>query len=384
MASVICPSCGSNDVSMVSEESGICMHCRSNVVINKSKPVTNVSNEVHIHTSTAGDALMIDYVVKTEIDEAEFLRKALLVLANDKDAPADIFSSQFLPVASDYRFYANVTCDVDLTYSATIGTDRKEQYQEYDSSAKKWVTKTRTVTDWYPHSGMKKSQQEAAVALDDKSENGFGATLHYIKKYAAVKADAADFEAPKALLPTQAHIESAKGSCITGAEIDAKKNLPGDHHKDFSAGGSASIVKIDNYVVPEYTMDYVYHGSPHTMHSFATNGNASWGSIVSDKKNIESTVEKRTFKFYVLTTGILLLSILISLFVRLYTLNILGFVAAVACFIFTAVYRVRTRKQIYADNAREKLKTLEKLLAAKGLAKLTDSERAEITGDKKK
>ena len=382
--SVLCPACGSNEVEMLNDEQGVCTHCRSTVMINKPQPITNVSNELHVHTSNADpQTVMSDYVINPDMDEKGFMRQALYLLACDRETPADIFSAEFEPVTSEYRFFSNVTSEVSLTYSAMIGIDRKEQYQEYDKSAGKYVTKTRTVTDWHPHNGQSVSMQSADVALDGKEPNAFCRTLPYIDPACIVKAEQAGGKIPAPKKPTQEDVEEAKRGCVKGAQYDARCNLPGDHNKDFNASGVATVHKIDNYTVTEYSMVYQYHYIPHTMHAFATRANHKWGDMVSDQKNTEKKVDEKSKKFYIISLVLVVLSIVASLVVRLYVVNIPCFLIAAGFFVFTEVSRIRHRKRIYKDNTAEKLRSLEKLLAEKELPALTENEKESIMGGKK-
>ena len=139
---IICTQCGSTDVEIISEDLGKCKNCGTQVVINMPKETNVVTNNVNIQmVESFGEAPLSFFEMPLETTQEDFFVKALLDIANKKDSPDDVFSvSNFEPIKKIYCQYLIGEGNVDMTYSANIGYDRKEEYYEqvrkWDSSIK--------------------------------------------------------------------------------------------------------------------------------------------------------------------------------------------------------------------------------------------------------
>lgn len=367
---LICTQCGSNDIELISENMGICKNCGTQIIINSPKENNYISNNVTINMTGNDTAKAISFFeLPKEIDEKTFYVKALTKIAIDKYSPDDIFvAGSFMPVKTEYRQYLLGKGTAKIAYSATIGYDRQEQYREYDSVKKEYVTKTRTVTDWKPFSGSHTGEYIEATANDDNSD---ALDAQDYKKYcleSAKEYDANTSKFPAPLSPTSTSIHNLKAEMFESAENDCIAKLPGDKKKDFNCNGVVDLNILESHVATQYILKYNYLNEQRILKSHSCKKSSIIGEIPSAKKQIESEIEnnKLVKSFNILTLCTLLFSILSSILFPI-ALKIIFVVIGIASFITYWVLRPKISKKIYLEKKQRKKQTLIYHLKKKGI-----------------
>ena len=130
------------------------------------------------------------FTAKKEVSEEQFLRKVLIGLSKDEKSPSNIMKAKFGKVVEFKKEIFIASADIEVNYSGSCGYDRQEQYQTTESkyvsegefytcngvtkradrsgSVKVDVVKTRTVTDWLPHSGKINTTKASCALNEDK------------------------------------------------------------------------------------------------------------------------------------------------------------------------------------------------------------------------
>ncbi len=295
---VRCPQCGSGDITILTEKLGKCNMCGSNVTLPKETSALNVKNEFYVQQGADKD--VVYSAIRKEFDQTEFLRNTYLSLASDARTPEDIMSSEFGVVKESCENYLVVEGDACVDYSATIGYDRKEEYKEYNKTTGKYDTKTKTVTDWQAFSGSHRGHYVNAVKNDGENATG---GYRFLRAYDSAKPENVvdmkdvdfDIDAPKT--PNFAAVEFAKDLICDECKYDAKKSLPGDREKDFSASGTVDVQKIESVSAPVYSIDYKYQGKEIENSSFAFGGYIREGETIDTSQNLMDTVNEKTKLF---------------------------------------------------------------------------------------
>lgn len=231
------------------------------------------------------------FKVNKSVSEKEFLREVLEGLSRDPATPADIMTANFGEVKEFTEEFCQVGVEVDVHYSGSVGYDRQEQYTtqdfkhlhagdrytvdgvikyaEIDADYKCDVQKTRTVTDWQPHSG---NDHFTIVATEVNGSNGdreFSRLFSALLKKIAKDEDSGD-EVENA---SSAMDPDAYNRAIAYAENAAQREVkwPGDHQKDESYSFKTEIPdgKGYAYVCPCYIVEYEYKGKQYIAKGFA-------------------------------------------------------------------------------------------------------------------
>ena len=231
------------------------------------------------------------FKVNKSVSEKEFLREVLEGLSRDPATPADIMTATFGEVKELSKEFCQVGVEVDVHYSGSVGYDRQEQYitqdfkhlhagdiytvevvikyAEVDAQYKCDVQKTRTVTDWRPHSG---NDHFTIVATEVNGSTGdqkfsrlFGALL---KEIASDEDSGDEIEGASSTMDPDAY-----NRAIASAQNTAQKEVkwPGDHQKDESYSFESEIPDGKGYVYicPYYVVEYEYRGKKFIAKGFA-------------------------------------------------------------------------------------------------------------------
>lgn len=180
-----CPNCGSNDVVMDSETSARCKNCNSKFSIEKNEPdkTVVVSNTIVVDDSCKSRVSLLNLAAKDVTDETQFLRRSLIELSINGNVPSDIYEADFEPVKTETDCFLVIKANVDVSYNASVGYDRKVTEQVYDRAAKKYKTETKTVTDWTPYSGRATYDKTGEAVLRTSAED----ELQHIFDFKAVE-----------------------------------------------------------------------------------------------------------------------------------------------------------------------------------------------------
>lgn len=354
------------------------------------------------------------YEIKREYSKEDFLRNVLINLSKDTNSPSNIMDSKFSEVKEFKKEMINVTADVDVSYSGSVGYDRKETYTDYESKYDKDlgkniqvpVTKTRIVTDWRPHSGNISTHNKVYSTVnseywDYEIESLFNSATKELKNENII--ESSDVNLNKIAL------ERAVRGCETHAEYDVR--WPGDHQKDTSYHHNTSVTKIVCYVFPYYEVEYTYDGKTYKSRGVAFGKPNEKHKTPQNSVNVESiaTVEKRgqskvqkarkPLKFRTISIVIAVISALLTVgFISLLPTqptvgNIVGFIISLILLIAsipTAIFlKKKVNKDVWAEESliikeKQELNNLKvEKLAAKlkmlGLRELSSNEKNSIS-----
>lgn len=94
----------------------------------------------------------VDYIINNKVSEADFEKMTYEWLIKGDYTPDDIIENA---ITQNNAVYVPLYCYAITYYgtcSCSLGYNRTEYYHVWDEVSKKQVRKSRTVTDWYPHS----------------------------------------------------------------------------------------------------------------------------------------------------------------------------------------------------------------------------------------
>ncbi|MDE7330467.1 MAG: hypothetical protein K2N30_05225 [Clostridia bacterium] len=311
-------------------------------------------------------------VIKDEVAQSEFERSAFIDLTKNPVTPADILEAEFEETEKVFRFLASVRCDTEVTYSASVGYDREEKYEEYNSSKKQYETKTRTVTDWKPHSGNRKAT--LCEYVDIETEKALSYSLKNVKKQNILGYPNEELQTPAPRIPTRGALKAGEYSCLGSLKYQCKSNLPGDRYENFSASGNAKAIESASIVVSQYALPYKYGGKKYCVHGFAAGETYSTDETVNVSYNNADAIGKKTFIYSVAALVCALVSCIISLAVRNTAAVCVLFVLSLASFVTFKVMNVVIRNKAVNSQKEIKIDKLKKLLAKRGLAELSETE----------
>lgn len=402
---LICSTCGSNDIQIKNDGYCICNHCGTKILLD-NKPINITNNEINLLVKGV-DRNLPFYEIQAEVTPDDFFRKTLIDLAAKRFTPNNIFDSDFNPVKTVYRKYAKVDVDVDISYTASIGYDRKETYKDkeqvYNNSKGKYeyktVQKTRTVTTWEPIDSTKSFSYSEGVCLDcydfDVNEE-VKALGHAFPKWVTTQtkrsyAEGKDIPSPQ--MPSQIQIDNIADSCIDDAVTKCSKSLPGDHYKDFSYSARSSK-DVKAYIVPQYVFKYKYENNNCIIRSLAGSEKMTTGAYPDASKDISSQATKRTLPLFISTFIALPVSILISLIYFFVSLNgitqsakFFGIVLCLGSCILAVIFgkclqkkREEIANDIFTLYHHQKILGLKSLLKKLNLAELSNDEIRQIEG----
>lgn len=376
---IICPQCGSTNVELISEELGKCKNCGTQIVLKKATQTNYVTNNVNIEMYNDGledkkDATSY-YELPKEMSEEEFFIKALTNLCFSECAPEDIFETAvFKPVTLEYRQYIAGMANVEMTYFASIGYDKKVEYQEYNSSKQEFVTKTRTVTTWQPYNGTFKDTF-ADVASNEENElkeESVDIRKNCLKK--VVEFNFANKNAQIPLVPRNNAINTLKNSIETIAEKSCYSKLPGDRNKDFRCSTKINLKQIFSIVAPQYVLPYEYEGKEYKKYAHTVKEAEILGKVPdceSTLDEVEDSIEvKKAGGLTFVTFVLLLFSIFAGIFLPVACKIIFGVIGIVLFIVQCIVQKVVENKvyeQVKERKAKRRKEGLKTFLKKKGL-----------------
>lgn len=213
------------------------------------------------------------FTVKKEISKEEFLRKVLVTLASSGDTPVDVVKAQFGDVNERVREVIVCSAHVETDYSASIGYDRQEEYWDKEKKTEYVngqrheyyvdVKKTRTVTDWQPHSGHTSGDSVSAAFNEEDSWKQNNSSM--IQAIRTVK-DENIVEKGSAVVSASG-LDEAKTRC--GWDIHFSISFPGDHHKDERYNDDVTVKTLECYKLPFYEVEFSYGGKKYHASGFA-------------------------------------------------------------------------------------------------------------------
>lgn len=150
--------------------------------------------------------------------------------------------------------------------------------------------KTRTVTDWRPHSGaINTDAMYTGLNADEDDSEMSGLFIDFCKN---VKNDGRVVEEGSAIVNSKAY-EHAIWNCEMRARMNV--NWPGDRHKDEIYNCSTEVKYLVCYIVPCYIVEFEYNGKTYCARGLAIGKANEIHEVPKEGGNIESieTIEKK-------------------------------------------------------------------------------------------
>ena len=368
MKPLICPQCGSVETKPSLGNSWTCRCCGTSFIAQPHVETQNVYNETNYHFSgeDSSDEPLSNIVGRfhTKYDKTEFIRQAWIDLAR-QDAPFEVFQTDFSEVGLVEHQVVVDYAAVTVNYQASIGYDRTETYVEkeryYEDGKERYrdVTKTRTVIDWHPTQGN--LDLASTVVVENSSGIYFDADLFRLSYNSKEEDDITLFtgeEEEKYQVSNYAREEAGKKHDQYYERMIAS-SLPGDHQKDITY--STMVKKTDTALclTPEYTATVTLDGKTYTRRAFPFGKMTTGGDDIPNPESLALQQEEKHRRIphmvwnenktiYIVSIALILLSVILSLAVRLTILKVMGFIAAVAGFIVAWVMESKARKEIEA------------------------------------
>ena len=391
---IACPQCGSTDVNMTSETHGICKSCGAKFAVQPRIETQNVYNEIHVDGSSESQDLCVKAEIKPAYTKDQFIRKAWITLASE-DAPLEIFNENFSEVKEIDHQVLMESIEVDVAFQASIGYDRQESYTKYETYYEKEsytdynkdgkpftqyrtvektrpVTKYKTVTDWRPLNGnLSKSSKVIIENMEEQADGfypwSFEQSFRGISAESIIPLDGAAGDNMKMSDDARDNAAALHLYNINGA---VQRSLPGDHYKDLDW----KISKITDsttalYKTKEYKTTICMNGETYEKRGFPFGEMAIVGSKIenemgldavtgkmkseleskiNDRKNaINKNISKATNGISILTIGLLVASILVSVLIKSTPLVVGVFAIAVAAFVFNTI---KVKSETAAEN----------------------------------
>ena len=200
---------------------------------------------------------------------------------------------------------------MDSDYTASIGYDRQEQYQTTEReqlSEGDWYThngvrkradhsgtyfidvvKTRTVTDWHPHSGHIEGEA-TCLAMNGKEEYSEERLVDIIK---SIK-DESVVEKGEAVLSPDG-LKEVRAACRE--VVESRIDFPGDHYKDFHSKASICEKEIVCWKLPYYEAEYTYKGKKYKISDYACGNFAVNAECPPNDVDVVAVASKDTKSF---------------------------------------------------------------------------------------
>mgnify|MGYP004463677799 CR=1 FL=1 len=307
-----CPNCGGQLHFEIGTDTISCSSCDSifQIVIPESSK------------DQVGDGFEPDYIIPFTVTEEQLKNEFIDVLAATDYVPMDVFDKiGFDYIRGYYQPYYRIKAVHDTDYTALVGFDRKEQYEDYERvyengrTYNKRVIKERTVTDWHPisghtkgsavlwSSGIKNNKTNIAYSIELREEKG-AKNQELIKAYDKIVQQTDDsgkpfnqkYTAGFDVTPFSRNETDAwnalKEDIHAIIDDDVKSQLSGDHIKDIHWSSTYEPRETDTFYVPIWVISYCYGGSHHT---FIANGSSLKLNYLSKPQDTASIKKAKLF-----------------------------------------------------------------------------------------
>ncbi len=330
LAQIKCPGCGQGLTFDIATQTNICEHCNKSILINpgieigEEDTVSDCPNcggrmEFDISSQKAKCAycdsefhvLQIDDALKEEIEAItpfsvtkEACQTAFVEwLAQGDFCPNDIYDkTHSIEVIGAYApmYIFNINYKVD--WSASIGYNRIEKYMEMNKDGK-LENRTRTVTDWRPHSdSFRGSASKSAIASAFLRNPpwaefvlacevmSFGEPLEYDERYLA-----GFTQMPLSFSKDDAYEAIIKPKLEAHMQYEVDEIKLGDKKRDVHWSAQYSIKNWHLIYWPLWLIKYHYNNSEY---AFVANGSKA-DEVRGSKPNDKSTLAKSRRIFYI-------------------------------------------------------------------------------------
>jgi hypothetical protein len=297
-----------------------CSNCGAELIFDPGTQMTNCNfcgSKFQIEKAQDEEIITPDGILPFKVKKENYEQAVLSWLSEGDYTPDDILNSTiFESVNGVYLpmwFYKG---RYSGNWSASSGYDRIEEYSEWSASQKKYVRKTRTVTDWRPSSGQcsgefailafagagKGIKSDVAVYAHGTSFNR-GDLKQYDPKYTMgfnlVEYTVDEHDAWDTLGKIQAD---------SFVETQTKPRIPGDRYKDFYVDALFDKENPLRTYVPFWITNYKYNDKDFHVYMDGTSTTRINGVRPEDQAR-KDEVNKKFYKghFGCLTTIIVFL-----------------------------------------------------------------------------
>lgn len=299
-----------------------CSNCGAELLFDPGTQMSNCNfcgSSFEITNADEDSVLVPDGILPFSVISEEYNKKALEWLSEGDYTPDDILGgSQFSTSNGLYLPMFFFTGKYSGNWSASSGYERREYYTEWSETSKKYVEKSRTVTDWRPSSGSVAGSY-SILSYAGNSENIDESIAIYAHgtsfKRGEVKSYDIKFTQGFSLLEYKKDEYDAwdkygfsQLELIT--ELDAKKRVPGDKHKDFYCDVSKSDDNFIRVYVPFWITYYKYKNKKYHVHM-----DGSSISRIEGKKPVDENRKKEVNKKFIKGHVALVVSVIAFCFV---------------------------------------------------------------------
>jgi DNA-directed RNA polymerase subunit RPC12/RpoP len=310
-AKSMCTNCGANLLFDPSTQTAKCMACSSEYAVITEENTEKFSTPENIYPFG--------------ISRDEFRKSFLQNIAQQELIPEDIFEQ--VKISSEYGAYFpfyNISGDFKVSYTCSIGTDREEEYTEYETetywmldgnelTSRPWgedgnratehtrqiaVIKTRTVTDWAPFSSNLQSTFciGDCIATDEFKGQGYDNFIERNGNSSDLNTYDERLLAGFSMFPINLSEEKVYSENYYAVKGDISRQieygLPGDHFKDIKWNGDVSQ-SISTKLKPFWIVIYKYNDIDYFFINDGTNTNKGIGSFPENnsKKSIVDNIK---------------------------------------------------------------------------------------------
>ena len=395
---IVCTQCGAQNVSLITQDTGICNYCGTRFTIEKEQ--ISEPQVVIVHPAGEKQEDMSFFSLRTVWRPEQFAREAYIHLFSDPQTPQDIHKADFLPVVTEYPQFTFFLGDYALNYTVDIGHYRKEQYIDYQTkyvngkTIKEQVVKTRTVTDWTPFFGDYRREDVAtigAVSLPEKSDihrdfegDEVLALQHHFAEHGSNGVENYEYSsiAVQIVPPSSADTRRAMERRADELAHDCKQTLPGDTYRNFTYSVSSTAKEVDWMVAPEYALGFSYEGENYEIRSFASEirPRLSKAPQQNAQREIEEEMRSQKKKTLWFPVGGLIALIILLPMLGIDGLEVFIAIATIVYAVFHYKYWNKKVKQatteLVKERQEEKLQHLQQLLQHMGMAPMSEEEIA--------
>lgn len=316
-----CPNCGGELHYQIGTDSLLCDSCDSTFKIVDDDAESCIGLEP-------------DYIIPFSVTEEQLKSEFIEVLASTDYVPTDVFDKVgFEYIKGYYQPYYKINVFWEADYTASVGFDRSEQYEDYETkyengkSYRQRVIKERIVTDWHPISGhtsgnivlwssgikndkdnifvyspkLKEGRQTKDQSLrgvcDKIAQQAGGTGKKFNKMYLS------GFAATPFSKSVSDAWDTLKNDVNTVISNQVAEQISGEHVKDIHWSGTSNPAHVDMFYIPIWVISYCYCGE---FHTFITSGSDLKFNFLSKPQDTESVKKVRRFFIPLITWGVFL------------------------------------------------------------------------------
>lgn len=255
-----------------------------------------------------------DYIKPFTLDEDSAVTAARAYMTTGLTTPDDLATAAKITEVK-FLFLPAWDCSgqYKANWSASFGYDRKEVERYYNRGSKRWETRTRTVTDWTPHSGTTEGVFHYLCPASHAYPRHCASIVFHSRISGLISFDSRYCTGVE-LLPFQltstAAFEYAKPTLAQSVEQAVKNNRLGDQQKDWSWNTVLEFDTPHSVYAPVVQVTFEYKQQTYTTTIDGCDGSHCLGDLPSDKgkEEIEATAKKSLQWVMVPTYAAILLS----------------------------------------------------------------------------